>query len=54
MELGDRVIKDGGDYAFEGVVIAVFKKRSGAVRYAVEDDRGLVMIMNLQQLRKKE
>jgi hypothetical protein len=52
LEVGERVIKDGGDYTFEGVTIAVFKKRSGAIRYAVEDDRGIVMIMNPQQLRK--
>jgi hypothetical protein len=49
-EVGDRVIKDGGDYTFEGTVIAVFKKRSGAIRFAVEDDRGVVMIMNPQQV----
>jgi hypothetical protein len=52
VEVGDQVIKDGGDYVFEGVIIAVFKKRSGAIRFAVEDDRGLVMIMNSQQLKK--
>ena len=53
LEAGDHVIKDSGDYIFEGVIIAVFKKRSGAIRFAVEDDRGVVMIMNSQQLKKR-
>lgn len=52
MDVGDRVIKDGGDYTFEGWIIAVFTKRNGAVRYAVEDDRGVVMIMHELQLRR--
>ena len=50
MKVGDRVIKTGGDYTFEGEVVAVFKKRSGAIRLAVEDDRGVVMIMNESQV----
>jgi hypothetical protein len=52
LTIGDRVVKDSGDYTFEGTVIAIFQKRSGAIRYAVEDDRGVVMIMNAQQLKK--
>lgn len=54
---GDRVIKGGGDYTFEGVVVAAFFKRSGAVRYVVEDDRGLLFIFNelaLQMVKTRE
>lgn len=48
--VGDHVVKRGGDYTFEGVVVAKFNKRSGAVRVVVEDDRGLLLIMNAKQL----
>lgn len=44
------VKKRSGDYDFDGVVVAVIKKRSGAIRYAVEDDRGLLLIMNKSQV----
>lgn len=37
-ELEDFVRKEGGDFSFEGYVIAVCKKRhSGEIRYVVED-----------------
>lgn len=49
-EVGQRVVKTGGDYTFAGVVIARFTKRSGAVRYAVENDDGIVHIFNGKQL----
>ena len=45
-KIGQRFKKEGGDYTFEGEIIAVFKKRSGAIRYAGEDDRGLIFIFN--------
>jgi len=49
--VGDRVIKRKGDYTFEGTIQAIFTKRNGgAVRYVVEDDRGICMIMNEAQL----
>lgn len=48
--VGDRVIKQSGDYTYEGTVVARFTKRSGAIRYVVEDDRGLLMIMVAKQL----
>ena len=51
---GDRVQKTGGDYSFEGVVVSAFAKRSGAMRYVVEDDRGLLFIFNRQSLRSIE
>lgn len=48
--VGDRVRKCTGDYTFEGQVIAIVTKRSGAVRYVVEDDRGLLLILNESQI----
>jgi hypothetical protein len=44
MQLGDCVKKIGGDYTFEGVIVAKFHKLSGAIRYVVEDDRGVLHI----------
>lgn len=51
---GDRVIKDSGDYIFEGTVVSKFWKRNGRLRYVVEDDRGLLFIFNKDQLRRVE
>lgn len=48
--LGDHVSKVGGDYRFDGVVIGVFYKLSGLIRYAVEDDRGVIHIYSGKQL----
>jgi hypothetical protein len=45
-----RVRKTGGDYTYEGEIVAQFTKRSGAVRFVVEDDRGLLLIMNGNQI----
>jgi hypothetical protein len=42
--IGTKVSKVGGDYRFDGTVVAAFTKLSGAVRYAVEDDRGVLHI----------
>lgn len=50
-QVGDKVMKDSGDYVFEGIVIAVFAKKSGAIRYVVEDSRGLLLIMSTKQLK---
>lgn len=47
--IGRPVHKSGGDYQFEGEIRAIIPKRSGALRYAVEDDRGLLLIMNASQ-----
>ena len=49
--VGDKVSKTSGDYAFTGTIVSVFKKKSGATRYVVEDDRGLLLIMNEAQLK---
>jgi len=51
--LGDPVSKVGGDYRFDGVVIGVFTKLSGAVRYAVEDDRGVIHIYSAKNLARR-
>lgn len=53
LELGERVAKYGGDYWYEGVVVASFLKRDGvARRYVVEDNRGLLFIFSRDNLRR--
>lgn len=52
-ELGDPVSKCGGDYRFDGFVMARFVKRSGARRYVVEDDRGVLHIYADKNLRAR-
>jgi len=49
-QIYDRVIKDGGDYTFRGQVVAIFQKRSGAVRYVVENDDGILHIFSAANL----
>lgn len=49
--VGDLVEKVGGDYIFIGVVVAAFTKLSGAVRYVVEDDRGVLHVYSAKVLR---
>ena len=48
--IGDPVAKVGGDYRFEGKVAGIVRKKSGQIRYVVEDDRGLLFIFNPAQL----
>jgi hypothetical protein len=45
IQIGDIVVKTTGDYIFMGEVCCEVIKRSGEVRYVVEDSRGLLMIM---------
>ncbi len=45
-KIGDKVKKIGGDYQYEGTVVAVFTKLSGKTRLIVEDSRGLLFIFN--------
>ena len=52
--VGTRVAKVGGDYRFDGIVVASFTKLSGVIRYAVEDDRGVLHIYGPKNLRIKE
>lgn len=49
--IGDLVEKVGGDYTFIGVVVAAFQKLSGAERYVVEDDRGVLHVYSAKCLR---
>jgi hypothetical protein len=50
-KLGDHVEKVGGDYTFEGIVVAAFTKLSGVPRYVVEDDRGVLHVYSDKVLR---
>jgi hypothetical protein len=52
-EVGDQVIKTGGDYVFSGEVRAVFSKRSGQVRVVVENPDGILHIFNPRQLERR-
>lgn len=49
----DAVSKVGGDYTFDGIVVAVFQKQSGMWRYVVEDDRGVLHIYSAKNLEKR-
>ena len=51
--VGDYVGKVGGDYRFDGVIVSKFTKLSGAVRYVVEDDRGVLHIYSAKNLARK-
>ncbi len=46
----DMVCKTGGDYRFYGKVRAVFLKNSGALRYVVENEDGMLFIFSEAQL----
>lgn len=52
IKVGQRFKKTGGDYEFEGEVVAIFRKRvrngmaAGPVRVVGEDDRGLLFIFD--------
>ena len=55
MNIGDIVEKVGGDYTFEGTIVAKFAKLSGKTRFVVEDHRGILHIFseaNLQLIRE--
>lgn len=54
IEIGRHYQKQGGDYQFEGICVAVFEKQSGVVRVVLEDERGLLFIFNPSQLKEKE
>lgn len=51
--VGDKVKKVGGDYVYDGVVVASFRKLSGVIRLVVEDDRGMLFIFNENNLEKR-
>jgi hypothetical protein len=46
----DKVSKQGGDYSFDGTIVAAFVKLSGKERYVVEDDRGILHIFSENNL----
>lgn len=48
--IGDWVIKQGGDYSFEGLVVASFTKIGGARRYVVENGQGILHIFSGKNL----
>ena len=50
-KVGDKVIKDSGDYIYDGTVVGAFRKLSGIPRYIVEDNRGLLFIFNEKSLK---
>lgn len=50
VEIGTQVEKVGGDYKFTGIVVSVFKKKSGVVRVVVENPDGILHIFNPAQL----
>lgn len=53
MNIGDKVIKESGDYIYSGTVVSKFCKKSGATRLVVEhDELGLLFIFSESQLRK--
>lgn len=45
-KIGQPFKKSGGDYKFIGVVVAVFRKMNGTIRYVGENDDGLLFIFN--------
>jgi len=48
---GERVVKNKGDYRFEGQIMAIFYKRDGQkLRVVVENDDGILHIFNQNQL----
>jgi hypothetical protein len=49
----DAVSKVGGDYIFDGLVVAAFRKMNGVWRYVVQDDRGILHIFSAANLKKK-
>lgn len=53
LNVGDEVSKVGGDYTFEGMIVAAFYKLSGAPRYVVEDDRGVLHVYSFKNLKRK-
>lgn len=49
-KIGDKVSKVGGDYTFDGVIVSVYYKLSGQLRYVAEDDRRINHIFSEKNL----
>lgn len=52
-ESGDYVSKVGGDYKFDGRIVSIFPKLSGAIRIVVEDDRGVLHVYSEKNLKHR-
>jgi len=50
----DKVEKIGGDYTFVGIIVADFFKLSGARRFVVEDDRGVLHVYSEKNLKRAQ
>ena len=54
-QIGDKVQVLCRDHQlFDGVVVSVFKRLSGALRYVIEDDHGQLHIFGEPNLQKSE
>jgi hypothetical protein len=51
--IGQKVEKIGGDYQFDGEIVAVFTKRDKTIRIVVEDDRGVLLVFNPRNIQLK-
>lgn len=51
-DIGELVEKFTGDYKIRGEIVALFKKKSGVKRAVIETKEGLLLIFNLEQIRK--
>jgi hypothetical protein len=49
-----RLTVHGNDYSYDGWVQGIIIKRSGAIRYVVEDDNGRLFIHNAKQIGQRE
>ena len=50
--IDDFVRKEGGDFSYEGHIVSVIqKRRSGEVRYVVENEAGMLFIFRGEQLK---
>ncbi len=48
--IGDKVQKHKGDYKFVGWIVGIVVKRSGQIRFVVENKDGVLFIFNDEQL----
>ena len=53
-KVNDKVSKVGGDYTFDGTVVSIFPKLSGAIRVVVEDDRGVLHVYSEKNLKIRD
>lgn len=53
-KIGDKIRKVSGDYQLDGVVVSVFTKLDGKVRYVVEHEPGFLHIYTDKNLQRIE